>query len=144
MDTTFLEVLHAAGDQLVYIRDPTDKTLQTIFDTWWTEKKATTKKPITWNGRKSASAWRFYKQCATVEEGRPFIVCIVCHQLIVHPAETGTSAMAKHLLRKEHVNKLNELTEMERDELSSTAVDEQALDVLKKKGSLGVVVASSF
>src|SRR5215216_2502581 len=133
IDTTSLEVMHAANKQIAYIRHPTDRVAQIVFDTWWKEMKMTTKKAINWSGRKTSPAWRFYKQCAIAENGRPHIICIVCLQLIAHPAENGTTAMTKHLDCREHVKMLNELTDSQKLQLSSTAVAEEALDVLKKK-----------
>jgi len=40
--------------------------------------------------------------------------------------------MRKHLLAKAHIAKLNELTESEDTELTSSTVDESALAILKR------------
>jgi hypothetical protein len=46
--------------------------------------------------------------------------------------------MVKHVLAKEHIPKLNELTELEVSELTITTVDETALSILKRQGSRGI------
>jgi hypothetical protein len=43
--------------------------------------------------------------------------------------------MGKHLLAKAHIAQLNELTESEVTELTSSMVDETALAILKRQGS---------
>jgi hypothetical protein len=43
--------------------------------------------------------------------------------------------MGKHLLEKDHIAKLNELTESEVTELTSTMVDETELAILQRQGS---------
>jgi len=69
-------------------------------------------------------------------------MCIVCHQVLCHPSEHGTSSMGKHLLGKAHITKLNELTESEVTELTSSTVDETALAILKRQGSRGITIVS--
>jgi len=74
--------------------------------------------------------------------GSTGIICIVCHQVLRHQSEHGTSSMGKHLLAKAHIAKLNELTESEVTELTSTMVDETALAILKRQGSQGIRILS--
>jgi len=50
--------------------------------------------------------------------------------------------MWEHLLAKAHIAKLNELTESEVTELTSSTVDETALAILKKEGSRGITIVS--
>jgi len=50
--------------------------------------------------------------------------------------------MGKHLLAKAHIAKLNELTESEVTELTSSTVDETALAILKRQGSHGIAIVS--
>jgi hypothetical protein len=50
--------------------------------------------------------------------------------------------MGKHLATKAYKAEPNKSTESDVTLLTGTAVDEQALAVLKKKGSQGVMVAS--
>jgi len=69
------------------------------------------------------------------ENSSPDIICIVCHQVLRHPSEHGTSSMGKHLLAKAHIAKLNELTGSAVTELTSSTVDETALAILKRQGS---------
>jgi hypothetical protein len=48
--------------------------------------------------------------------------------------------MGKHLLAKARIAKLNELTEVEVTELTSSTVDETALAILKRQGSQGITI----
>jgi len=50
--------------------------------------------------------------------------------------------MGKHSLAKAHIAKLNELTDSEVTELTSTMVDETALAILKRQGSRGITTVS--
>jgi len=50
--------------------------------------------------------------------------------------------MGKHLVAKVHIAKLNELTESEVTELTSSTVDETALAILKRQGSRGITIVS--
>jgi len=50
--------------------------------------------------------------------------------------------MGKHLLAKAHIAKLNELTESEVTELTSSTVDETSLAILKRHGSRGITIVS--
>jgi hypothetical protein len=50
--------------------------------------------------------------------------------------------MWKHLLAKAHIPKLNELTESEVTELTSSTVDETVLAILKRHGSRGITIVS--
>jgi len=51
--------------------------------------------------------------------------------------------MGKHLLAQAHIAKLNQLTEMEVSQLTSTTVDETALAMLKRQGSCGITIVSA-
>jgi len=48
--------------------------------------------------------------------------------------------MGKHLLAKAHIAKLNELTESEVTELTSSTVDESALAILKRQESRRITI----
>jgi len=48
--------------------------------------------------------------------------------------------MGKHFLGKAHITKLNNPTESEVSELTSTTVDETALAILKRQGSCGITI----
>ena len=100
------------------------------------------KRPIAWNASRHAPSWRFYLHCGIEETGSPGIICIICHQVLRHQLEHGTSSMGKNLLAKAHIAKLNELTESEVTELTSTTVDETALAILKRQGSRGITIVS--
>ena len=126
----------------VFIRDLSDLTLQIIIDAWWASMNVGSKRPIAWNNSRHAPSWRFYLHCGIEESGSPGIICIVCHQVLHHPSEHGTSSMGKLLLAKAHIAKLNKLTESKVTELSSSTVDETALAILKRQGSQGITIVS--
>jgi hypothetical protein len=50
--------------------------------------------------------------------------------------------MGKHLLAKAHIAKLQELTESEVTELTSSMVDETTLAILKRQSSRGLSIVS--
>ena len=50
--------------------------------------------------------------------------------------------MGKHLLAKAQIAKLNKFTESEVTELTSSTVNEIALDILKRQGSRGIPILS--
>ena len=143
LNTSLLEVMISSKNERVFIRDLTDLTLQIVFDAWWASMTVGSKRPIAWNNSRHAPSWRFYLHCGIEETGSPGIICIVCHQVLRHPSEHGTSSMGKHLLAKAHIAKLNELTVSEVTELTSSTVDETALAILKRQGSRGIPIVSS-
>ena len=91
------------------------------------------KRPIAWNNSRHAPSWQFYLHCGIEETGSPGIICIVCHKVLRHPSEDGTSSMGNHLLAKAHIAKLNELTESEVTELTSSTADKTVLAILKRE-----------
>jgi len=101
------------------------------------------KRPITWNHSSHAFSWQFYLHCWIEETGSPDIIYIVSHQVLGYPSEHGTSSMGKHLLAKAHIAKLNELTQWEVADLTSSTVDETALVILRRQGSWGITILSS-
>jgi len=116
----------------VFICDVNDLTLQIIFDAWWTSMNVGSKRPIDWNNSRHVPSWRFYSHGRIEETGCPGIISIVCHQVLLHPSEHGTSSMRKHLPATAYIAKINELTESEVTELTSWPVDETALAILKR------------
>ena len=98
------------------------------------------KRPIAWNNSRHAPSWHFYLHCRIEETGSPGIICIVWHQVHCHPSEHGTSFMGKHWSAKAHFAKVNELTESEVTELTSTNVNETAFARLKRQGSRGITI----
>jgi len=100
------------------------------------------KRPIAWNTSRHALSWRFDLHCRIEDTGSPGIICIVCDQVLRHPSEHGTSSMGKHVFAKAHIVKLNESTESEVTELTSSTVDETALAILRRQGSRGITIVS--
>jgi len=142
LNTSLLEVMISSKNERVCIRDLSDLTLQIIFDAWWASMNVGSKRPIALNNSRHAPSWRFYLHCGIEETGSPGIICIVCHQVLRHPSEHGTSSMGKHLLAKAHIAMLNEWTESEVTALTSSTVDETALAILKRQGSRGITIVS--
>jgi len=101
------------------------------------------KQPIAWDDARHAPSWRFYLHCGIEETGSPGIICIVCHQVLCHLSHHGTSSLGKHLLAKAHSAKLNELTESEVTEFTSSTVDETALATLKRLRSRRITIVCS-
>jgi len=101
------------------------------------------KRLIAWNTSGQAPWWRLYLHCGIEETCSPGIICIVCHQVLCHPSEHGTSWMRKHLLTNAHIAKLNELTESDVTKLTSSTVNETALASLKRQGSRGITIVCS-
>src|SRR5882757_4789689 len=134
LNTSLLEVMISFKNEHVFIHDLSDLTLQIIFDAWWASMNVGSKRPIAWNNSRHAPSWRFYLHCGMEENGSPGIICIVCHQVLRHPSEHGTSSMGKHLLANGHITKLNQLTETEVPELTSSMVVETAVAILKRTG----------
>jgi len=126
----------------VFICDLSDLTLQIIFDAWWASMNEGSQRLIAWKNSRHAPSWRFYLHCRIEETGSPGIICIVCHQVLRHPSEHGTSSMGKHLLAKAHIAKLNKLTESEVTELTTSTVDGTALAILRRQGSRGITIVS--
>jgi len=142
LNNSLLEFMISSRNESVFIRDLSDLTLQIIFYAWWASMNVGSKRPIAWKNSIHGPSWRFYLHCGIEETGRPGIICIVCHQVLRHPSQHGTSSKGKHLLAKAHIAKLNELTESEVTELTSSLVDETALAILKMQGSRGITIVS--
>jgi len=142
LNTSLLDVMISSKNECVIIRDLSDLTLQIIFDAWWASMNVGSKRPVAWKNSRHAPSWRFYLHCGIEETGSPGIIYIVCHQVLRHPSEHGTSSMGKHLLAKAHIAKLNKLTESEVTELTSSTLDETALAILKRQGSRGITIVS--
>ena len=90
---------------------------------------------VAWENSRHAPSWLFYFHCGFEETGSPGIIFIVRHQVHCHPSYHGTSSMAKHLLAKAHISKLNESIVPDVTELTGSTVDETALDIEKRQGS---------
>jgi len=126
-----------------WFRDLNDLTLRIRFDARWTSMNVDSKLAIAWNNSWHAPSWWFYLHCGIEETGSPGIICIVCHQVLRHPSENGTSSMGEHLMAKTHIPKLNEWTESEVSVLTMSMVHETALAVLKRQWSRGITIVRS-
>ncbi|KAF8251988.1 hypothetical protein K440DRAFT_636171 [Wilcoxina mikolae CBS 423.85] len=140
LNTFLLEVMISLKNESVFIGDLSDLTMEIMFDAWWPSMNEGSKQPIDWNNSRHTPSWRFYLHCGIEETGSRCIICIICHQVLHHPSEHGTSSMGKHLLAKVHIAKLNELTESEVTELTSSTVNQTALPSLMRPGSRGITI----
>jgi hypothetical protein len=132
----------SSKNEHVFIGVLSDLTMQIIFNAWWASMNVGSKWPTAWKNSRHAPWWRFYLHCGLEETGSPGIICFICHQVLCHPSEHGTSSIGKHLLAKEHIAKLNKLPESEVTEWTSLTVDETALAILKRQGSLRITLLS--
>jgi len=132
----------SSKNERYFIRDVSDLALQIIFNAWWASMNVCSKRPIAWKNSRHAPSWRFYLHCGIEETSSPGFICIVCHQVLHHPSEHETSLMGKHMLAKAHIAKLDELTESEVTELTSSTVDKPCLAILKRHGSRGITIVS--
>ena len=136
------EVMISSKNEHVFIHDLSNLTIQIIFDALWASVNVGSKHSIAWNDSRHAPLWHFYWHCGIDETGSPGIIWIVCHQVLRHALEDGTSSMGKHLLAKLHITNLNELTELEVTRLTSSTVDQTSLAILNRQGSLGISIVS--
>jgi len=143
LNTLLLEGMISSKNECVFIGDLSDLTLHMIFDAWWASMNVDSRRPIAWNNSRHAPSWGFYLHWGIEETGSPGIICMVCHQVLRHPSELGTSWMGKHTLAKAHIAKLNELTVSEVTKLTGSMVDETDLAILKRKGNRGILIVSS-
>jgi len=143
INTSLLEVMISANHEQVIIRNLTDFNLQIICDAWWASMNVGSKHPVAWNYSRHALSWHIYLHCGIHETGSLRIIRIICHPILRHTSEHGTSSMGKHLLAKAQFAKLNELTESEVSSLTTSTVYDTALAILKKQGSHGITIGSS-
>jgi len=143
LNTSFLEVMISSKNECFFIRDLSNLTLQIIFNGWWALMNVGSNRPNGWNDSRHVSQRRFYLHCGIYRTGSPGMICIVCHQVLRHPSESGTSSMGIHLLAIAHIAKLNELIESEDSQLTSSTVGERALAILKRQGGRGITIISS-
>jgi len=71
--------------------------------------------------------------CPLEEPGIPGIRCIVCHHVLCHPSEHGNSSMGKQLLANAHIARINELTQSEVTQFTTSMVNNTALAILKRQ-----------
>jgi len=93
LNTSLLEVMICSKNEHVFIRDLSNLTLQIIFDVWWASMNVGSKQPFAWNNSRHARSWLLYSHCGIEASGSPGSICIICHQVLRHPSEHGTSSM---------------------------------------------------
>jgi hypothetical protein len=134
-NTSWQEVVISSKNEHVFIRNLSDLNLHITFDASRASLDVASTPHIHCNNCKHASSWRFYLHCGLEETGSPGIKYIVCHQVLRHPSEHGTSTMVNDLLGKAHIATLNQLTESEVSELTSSTVNETAFAIPNKPSS---------
>jgi hypothetical protein len=97
----------SSKNEPVFICDLSDLTLQIIFDAWWASSNVCSQRPIALNNSGHARSWQFYLHCRIEETASPGIICIVCHEVLRHSSDHGTSSMTKPSQAKAHIAKLN-------------------------------------
>ena len=130
-----LEVMSSSNHELVFILNVSNLTWQIVFDGWMDSMNVDSKLPIDCENSGHTPSWQFYLHCGIEGTGSHGIICIVCHQVLCHPLQHGTSPMGKHFLTQAHIAKLNEVTESQVNIFSSLTVDETVLAILKCPGS---------
>jgi len=100
------------------------------------------KLPIASNNSRHATSWQFYFHCGIWETGRPRIICTVGHQGLRHPSVHGTTSMGKLLLATAHIAMLNQFTESEDSELTTSTVVQIALAIQQREGSQWITIES--
>jgi hypothetical protein len=129
-------------NERILMRDLSDHSFQIFFNGWWASINVVSKRPLQRNNSRHSSSWRFYLHCGSVASGSPETISIICHQVLRHPTEHGTSSMGKDLLAKAYIAKWNKATESDVSELPSLTVNEKALAVLKRQGSRSIAIVS--
>jgi hypothetical protein len=97
LNTLLLEVLMSCQNQLVFICNLTDRTLQIAFDTLWASMNVGLMCPFAWNHSRHVPSWQFYLHCRIEVTGSPGNICTVSHQVLFHPSYHGTNSMGKQL-----------------------------------------------
>jgi len=141
--TSFLEDKISSKNECVFIHNLSDLTLQIIFDAWWASINVGSEQSIGCNNYWNAATWGFYLHCGIEETSSLGMICIVCHQVLCHSSEHMTSSMAKQMLAKAHIAKLNKLTESDVNKLTSSMVNTTALAILEIPGSGRIPIVSS-
>jgi len=142
LNTSLLEVVIFSKNEIVFIRDLSDHTVQIIFDACWASMNAGLKLPVAWNNSRHAPLLRFRLHSGIEESGSPGIIWIIGHQVLRHQSEHGTTSLGKHLLATAHIVKINEFPESKVSELTSSTLDETALAILKREGRWGITILS--
>ena len=107
LNTSLREVIISATNRHGVICDLSNLTLQIIFNALWPSMNVSSQHPIaSTESTHTPSRW-FHLLCGLSETCIPGIKCIVCHQVIRHPSEPGTSLIWKHLVAIDHIAKLN-------------------------------------
>jgi len=97
-NTSLPEEIVASKNECVFISNLSNLTLQIIVNAWWASMNVGSKRPVAWYNSTHAPSWRFNLHCGFEETGSRGIGCIVCHHVLYHRSEYGTSSLGKHLL----------------------------------------------
>lgn len=97
----------------VFVRSSDNQELMDAFDSWqascnWKPANSESRKypKLNWSGPKYSNNWETFEQCAYVEDGNPQISCILCLNLMQHPAINGNKSMNEHVEGASHRKKV--------------------------------------
>ena len=93
LNNAILEVMISSKNELVYIHDLSDLTLQIIFDAEWASMNVDLKCPISWTNSGYGSSRRFDLHSRIEETCSTGCIHIVCYQVLRHPSEHGPRLM---------------------------------------------------
>jgi len=143
LNTSILEVVISSTNERVFIRYFSDLTSQVVFNAWTASNNGDLKRTIAWSKSRHLLWWPIYLHCGIDKTSSPGIIGIVCHQVLCHPSEHGTSSMLKHLLTKALIAMVKEETDSELTKVTSSMVDETALAILKRQWGPGIAIVCS-
>jgi len=143
LNTSILEVMISSKNERVFIRYFSDLTSHVVFNAWTASNNGDLKRTIASSKSRHLLWWPIYLHCGIDKTSSPGIIGIVCHQVLCHPSEPGTSSMLKCLLTKGLIANVKEETDAELPKVTSSIVDETALAILKRQGGPGVTIVCS-
>jgi hypothetical protein len=142
LNSSLPKVMISSKNERFFICHLNNMTLQIIFDACCASMDEGSKRPIASNDSRQALSCRFYSASGIEVTSSPDIICIVCNQVLHHLSQHKTSSKGKYLLAKAHIRKLNEFTETQVTDVTSSTVDGTALAILKRQGSRGISIVS--
>jgi hypothetical protein len=97
----------SSKNERVFIRDLSNLTIQIIWEDWSVSMNVGLNHAIARNSSKYVPSWQLYLHCGNEETSSSGMRFLICHPVLRHSSEHGTSSMGKHLVAKSHIVKLN-------------------------------------
>jgi len=132
LNTWLLQVVISSDNEYGFIGYLSGLSLWIIFNTWWASINVGSKQLIASNPSGHATSWWRYLHSRIDMTGSPGILYIICHQVLCHPSEHGTSSMGKYLWAKAYITMLNEWKESDVTELTGSMIDETYLAIRQR------------